>query len=208
MGFSGYHGSMKVGSTDVVYAVIARCKTVAMSSVTAHELFEAATDPYFSAYQGFSDFQNRPNIGGEIGDLCEGRTDVVPSDVGYPVPRIWSNAAASAGHDPCQPSSATYFRTMTASSLITLAPGDTTTIDLVAFSDADTGGPWSIQLTSGWGQVEDKLALSLCRTTAQNGEHIPLTISRTWEAKQATSIGITSTLGDVTSYWNIEVALP
>ncbi len=207
-GFGGYHYEAKVGTTRIVYAVIARCKGEAMSSITAHELFEAATDPYFGSAPAWQHVDTPTEVaswGGEVGDLCEARADVVPSDVGYPVPPIWSNAASAAGHDPCQPSSGPYFRTVTASTYVTLLPGDTTTIDLVAFSDADTGGPWTVNVIGSWGQLNDKMTLTLCRHTAQNGDHIPLVVSRPANALNDETIQIESTLGAVTTYWSVSV---
>ncbi len=205
--FGGYHYEAKVGSTRIVYAVIARCKGEAMTSITAHEIFEAATDPYFAsapAYQTVDDPTELSSWGGEIGDLCEYLPDVVPSDVGYPVPPIWSNSAAAAGHNPCQPTSAPYFRTVTAATHVAVQPGETAMIDLIAFSDADTG-PWTLGVTGSWGAPSDRLQLLLCKTTAQNGEHIPLGVFRPETAVNGGSVRIDSTLGNVTTSWSISV---
>jgi hypothetical protein len=206
--FGGYHYETKVGATPIVYAVIARCKGEAMSSITAHELFEAATDPYFSsapAYQSVDDPTELWSWGGEIGDLCEYLPDVVPSDVGYPVPPIWSNSASTGGRNPCQPSSGPYFRTVTSSTHVHLLPGETAMVDLVAFSDVDTGAPWSVTVTGNWGPPSDRLQLDLCKSTAQNGEHIPLGIFRSETALNGGNVRIDSTLGNSTTSWSISV---
>jgi hypothetical protein len=204
--FGGYHYEAKVGTTRIVYAVIARCQGGVMSSITAHELFEAATDPYYASAPAWQHVDDPMEVwGGELGDLCEDHHNVVPSDVGYPVPPIWSNAASAAGRDPCQPSSAPYFRTVTASTFVQLLPGDTTTIDLIAFSDADTGGPWTVKVTGSYGPVTDKMDLTLCRTTAQNGDHIPLVVSRPASAVNDEYLRIDSTLGAVTTTWVLSV---
>jgi hypothetical protein len=206
--WGGYHAETKVGSTKVVFAVIARCKGEAMSSITAHELFEAASDPYIGsapAYFDVSDPMQQFGWGTEIGDLCESRPDVTPSDVGYPVPPIWSNVASAAGHDPCQPSSGAYFRTVSAQQYVSIPPGQTRVVDLVAFSDADTGGPWTVSVSATYGPQTDKVELGLCRTTVQNGETIPLEITRSGKALNGATIRITSTLGNRYAYWFFDV---
>ncbi|HEX4516450.1 MAG TPA: hypothetical protein VH054_23040 [Polyangiaceae bacterium] len=208
--YSGYHNETKVGATKVVYAVIARCDDVAMTSITSHELFEAATDPYFytaPAWRGVDEPSETPYgaFNDELGDLCEGAGDVTPDDIGYPVQRMWSNAGSQGAHDPCQPASVPYFRTATAAQSISLAPGATTTLDLVAFSDKDTGGPWTIKVTSSAYVFVDKLDLTLCRSTVQNGEHIPLVISRDPASTNGSTVQIESTLGNVSTGWQFTV---
>jgi hypothetical protein len=85
-----------------------------------------------------------------------------------------------------------------------MAPGETKTIDLVAFSDADTGGPWTVKLDAN-AAIGDKVAFTLCRTSIQNGETIPLTITRPDTAVNDTTITITSTLGARSTYWVFDV---
>ncbi|HEY2367024.1 MAG TPA: hypothetical protein VGH87_11600, partial [Polyangiaceae bacterium] len=119
--------------------------------------------------------------------------------------RMWSNSASQGTHDPCQPASEPYFRTATMASQFSVAPGTTTTIDLVAFSDQDTLDPWTIKITSSYGQLQDRLDLTLCRATVQNGEHVPLVISRDPGAINGSSVQIESILGNVTTHWSLDV---
>ena len=206
--FGGYHSETKIAGVETIYAVIADCPFETFGPVTSHELFEASTDPYYytnKAWDGVDDAFELATFNTELGDLCEGAGDVTPSDIGYPVQRMWSNAAASAGQDPCQPEGAPYFRTVTTQENISLAPGETTTVDLVAFSDQDTGGPWSIKVTSSYAQIEDKLGLQLCRTSVANGEHVPLVISRDSRSKNPSTVYIESNLGNVTTTWRVDV---
>jgi len=118
---------------------------------------------------------------------------------------MWSNTASQDAHDPCQPASEPYFRTATQAARISLAPGETTTVDLVAFSDQPTQGPWSIKITSSWGQLQDRLDLTLCRASVQNGEHVPLVISRDPGATNDSTVQIQSILGNVTTGWQLAV---
>jgi hypothetical protein len=203
--FDGYHSETTVASTRVVYATISRCDATPVSVITTHELFEAATDPFvFSAPAFVRRADETPGTIDEIGDLCEGKPAYVPSDVGYLVPKMWSNASVAGAHEPCVPiDDAPYFRTtanvddvLTQSSAprgLKLAPGASTTIDLIAFSDRSTNGPWQIAVTRSWVTTEDQLALWLCRSTAENGEHVPLTITRPATSTVDDSVEVTST---------------
>lgn len=208
--FWGYHGETKIGGQKIVYSVIARCANAPVTSITSHELFEAATDPYITtatAWEGVDDPTETPygSFYAELGDLCEGAGDVTPDDIGYPVQRMWSNAASAGAHDPCQPSSGPYFRTAAMTPTVTLAAGESTTVDLVAFSDQSTDGPWTIKVTSSWGQLVDKLDLHLCRSSVQNGEHVPLVISRDPASINASPVQIESILGNVSTSWQLVI---
>ncbi|HEY1954539.1 MAG TPA: hypothetical protein VGH28_02990 [Polyangiaceae bacterium] len=205
--FLGYHSETIVGATHVVYAVIARCSDpTPMTAITAHELFEAATDPLpFSApaYQHF-DQPLQTWLGQEVGDLCEERPTIVPPDVGYPAVPIWSNVASAAGRDPCQPSATPYFRTMPESPTVALGRGETRTISLVAFSDRPSDA-WTVSANADDVDWPDRLSATLCRATAQNGERIPITITRPNSSEYPSALHIVSTLGDVTTTADITV---
>jgi hypothetical protein len=111
----GYHAFTALGNGQLVaYAVIGRCigaQHVTLDNVTlvaSHELVEAATDPFDTGYHAPPDAQYAWTFtmqGGEIGDLCEhdASSDFYSPELGYVVQRIWSNAAAAAGHEPCVP---------------------------------------------------------------------------------------------------------
>jgi hypothetical protein len=207
--WGGYHSEATVAATPIVYAVVARCPNGvhSMTGITAHELLEAATDPHpwtTPAYDALDDAGKLQTYQAEIGDLCQDEDEIVSSELGYPVQRVWSNAASLAGHDPCQPAAnAPYFQTIADVSgpgrSIALPAGATTTVDLVAFSDADTGGPWTIKVTA------DELTLTLCRTSARNGDRVPLTISRPATSQDANWITIESTLGGVSTWSSLFV---
>jgi hypothetical protein len=117
-GSSGYHSSFQLaGGQKVAYAVLGRCASSThltlqnVTRVTSHELAEAATDPYIGITPAYlqprlTDYAwTHTNSGGEVGDLCEhdASSDYFDAELGYEVQRIWSNAAAAAGGDPCVP---------------------------------------------------------------------------------------------------------
>jgi len=212
--FGGYHSDFALdaahGSTEVAYAVVPRCPTFgrisgrdAITGPASHELVEAATDPYPMTSPAYALMDEnhiywlRPLGGGETGDMCaqfDGVFTTFP-DLDYVAQRSWSNEAALAGHDPCQPvtDGSPYFNavpvlqdtvhTTTFGQAVTYSGvninvGDTKTIDIDLFSDADTGGPFNVSVEdlSGAFGGEPHLELSLDQSSGQNGQVLHLTI--------------------------------
>lgn len=106
----GYHA--RYGSRGDNLAVIQRCLADLRDATVAasHEVIEAATDPDYSGYTLPSigrepwtdDIWNAYRSTGraEVADLCEG-TYYVEGE--WLFQRVWSNAAAASGGDPCIP---------------------------------------------------------------------------------------------------------
>jgi hypothetical protein len=120
-GLFGYHAEAVVAGVNVPMVVVADCGADsdatalsgagAVSAILSHELVEAATDPFPDSAPAFADVDARHAVwsqaldGGELADLCENEAPnvIMPDDLGYPVQRIWSNAAVRAGTGPCVP---------------------------------------------------------------------------------------------------------
>ncbi len=216
--FDGYHSESKVGATKIVYAVINRCDAMPMSAITAHELFEASTDPFIYSAPAYIRLNDPDDYAvQEIGDLCEFEPDFMSTELSYLVPPMWSNASLNAGHWPCVPPTASNgspnFRTIAdvddwledgTTRGLKLAAGETRTIVLVAFSDQPTD-PWQVSAQASYGSWQDQMTLSLCRSTAQNGVLVPLTITRPATSTQNDDVEITSTLNGVTTTYDFLV---
>jgi hypothetical protein len=240
MEFFGYHDDIKLSNTTyVTYSVVARCPpfpmTSAIDSITAiasHELIEATTDPLVSDDPAWAEPDTDHTAweipaGGELGDMCAGFGNVfyTPSDVPYLVQRSWSNEAAAASHDPCQPDGAMpYFNaaavlndsvtfsdpvegTFTTKG-ITIPVGGTGTVQLDLYSDAPTSGPWTIQaydLSSYVLGGPTDIELSFgghAMATGKNGDTIQLDIKVLQKGTGGTEgLWIVSTLGQTQSYW-------
>jgi hypothetical protein len=118
---SAYHQEITVSGVAVPVVVVPTCSTFAgepaltgadaIAPAVAHELVEAATDPLPDSAPAF-DTTDPPHIiwtvavsGGEVADLCENEAPnlITPADIGFPVPRVWSNAAARGMGGPCVP---------------------------------------------------------------------------------------------------------
>jgi hypothetical protein len=221
--FGGYHNSTTVtppgGSNTVVsYAVIPRCQNTLdyLTFAASHEFSEASTDPHVGENQiGF--YLPSTNLddvawnllgGGEIGDLCvdltglnQDRTTAAgPNGTSWTVQRLWSNANAAAGLDPCVPmaSNETYFNVAPPAGMgtIQLAVGASATYTATAFSSGPMNG-WQL-LAEDLAQLQQQqsyLTINLTGpggtavSTAKNGDQITVKITLTRQPPQLAGSG-------------------
>ena len=228
-----YHNSIVVAGVNVAYVVIPECTTETMTDqqtttgAASHEMIETATDPLpLSATPAYSGVDPGhlyyPLVlgGGEVADMCaQWPTSFFVADgLPYTVQRTWSNAAAAAGRDPCQPEldGETFFNAVptltdtvhagTATPPLTtlgaaIAPGASKVVDVVLYSEADVG-PWTVSALSV-PVGEGNLSFSWDKTTGNNGDTLHLTITVNYVG---TSYGgepfiIESKLAGETNYW-------
>jgi hypothetical protein len=182
----------------------------------SHEIVEGVTDPNgFNGWIGFPANDLAWSLWNddqwEVADACEFFEEgyfVGPSDLPYWLSRIWSNAGAKAGHDPCSPvpsgpyNSVTPLGTesMSVTALIynpdgttsvgpyttkgwRIAPGATATVQVGFYSDAPMDA-WTVTAVEGdcctqpW---TDVLTVTPSTFTGKNGDTMSLTI----EVKEA-----------------------
>jgi hypothetical protein len=166
--------------------------------------------------------------GNEVGTACsglEGASSVyTPPNVGHPVSKVWSNAAATAGHDPCVPQATgtAYFnsapvlpdtfdwpwggaQTTGMTQGVHIPSGQSKTIDIDLFSDAPTSGPWTVSASEvDFGFGTGALKLSFDKTSGKNGDVVHLTIAASPDADAGQTnevFQVTSTLGATTTTW-------
>jgi hypothetical protein len=227
--FGGYHGDVIIGGKAIAYAVLPECPSFggmvgvnAVSATTSHELSEAATDPFPTTAPAYGqvDLDHVAWMfflgGGEIGDMCAQfpTSFYKDPDVGYVVQRNWSNAAAKAGHDPCQPvaGAPAYFNTMpvfgdsitTRGGALTkgidVPVGQSKTLELDLFSDGPTSGPWAVSAQALTRNGAAPVTFDFTTTQGQNGDKLMVTVTSTGaisSKSQTATIVITSTLGGV-----------
>jgi hypothetical protein len=83
----------------------------------------------------------------EAGDLCEGTRIFVGPNHGLELQRIWSNAAARAGGDPCVPALETpYYAVSAAKGWLAVRPGGSLSVPLSAWSSARVEN-WYLSVT-------------------------------------------------------------
>jgi hypothetical protein len=222
--FGGYHNETTLdanhGGMPVAYAVLPRCQSFgplfgidAATGAEAHELMEAATDPFPQTNPGWVEtdeahlYWDLAVGGGEIGDMCAQDPEAFTkfAELPYTVQRIWSNKAALQGHDPCVPAlpGEVYFNsapemndTITLSiegqtiSLtgVKIPVGQSKTINLDLFSDGPTSGPWDVEVHD-LNELEGQpptLGFNLPNNSGSNGDKLPVTIT----AKKQGQFGI------------------
>jgi hypothetical protein len=179
----GYHWYVDDGQARWAYAPIPDCSATRPAGWTplgsieenaSHELIEAITDPYPTA-PGFriTDPTNPwSTLYGEIGDLC---VTAIAQDGDFTTTRAWSNAAAAAGRDPCQPISDHVYFNVGAPASVTVAPGGTATFDAIAWSTGPRP-PWHVFPYHG-PQGSFDPAPRASATTVNNGDAITITVT-------------------------------
>ncbi len=223
--FLAYHSMMQVtppGSTvpvELAYAVIPRCSSSlhALTVIASHEMIEAATDPYpYTSFGSRDDAWDFLTGGGEVADRCvDGATNGQNTyeESGYLVQRSWSNAAAKASHDPCVPApprvSQPYFNmAASVSDRLVLTPGQTKTLELIAFSD-HPAPPFHVsvmEVADLFGST-NVLDVSLDQSSMQNGQKATLTVKLHQDAgPYSTAFRVTSTLGQLSHTWSFTVS--
>jgi hypothetical protein len=250
--FGGYHQDFLVSLTDggaqqdFPYAVIPTCpnglqgltEVAAVTGALSHEWAEAATDPYPASANGTNSAYAQVDEnhfawellggGGEVGDMCVGEANAfyAAQDVGATVQRIWSNASAKHGHDPCVPNvpGTVYFQSapMLTDNIsftsqfiggtvqtqgLTIPVGQSKTVEVDLFSDGPTSGPWTVAAEDALAKLlggTPSLGFQWDKTQGQNGDKLQLTLT----VKTADSLFggahpfiVTSTLGTQTNAW-------
>ena len=211
--FDGYHSDMTNSeSTLISYGVIPRCTDpgsttlITFSSTVSHELMEASTDPYpdYSPAWAQADnahlFFDEANDGSEVADMCENDPEAYTVFPGFPftVQRIWSNASALAGHDPCVPEIPgavfynavpelpdtgpfDYYGNTVQVSSVKIPVGGTKTVYVDLYSDGSIAD-WDVNVLdygyfNGGNASDNLLDITMPKTTGNNGTRLPVVIT-------------------------------
>lgn len=175
---------------NVPFAIIPRCsyssgdELMIATDVASHEYMEAATCPLpDSDGTWFMSNSTGPleawqMLGGPaVADLCLSQSyDMIE---GFAVNDIWSNVAAQAGNNPCQPSDPAhpYFSVSADATIYHAQPGTTLTIHARAWSNLPAPD-WSLGVN--WGLLPDSDfdgQAQLSRTTVNNGDEVTATVT-------------------------------
>jgi hypothetical protein len=175
---------------NVPFVIIPRCsfspgdELMIATNVASHEYVEAATDPLSLANPAWFMANDSGPLeawqiltGPEIADLCENQSyDVIE---GFTVQDMWSNSAAQAGNNPCQPSDPKhpFFMVAADATIYHAQPGATLTIHAGAWSNMPTPD-WSLGINWGWVPYSDFDGQAvLSRTTVNNGDELTATVT-------------------------------
>lgn len=216
------------GTLEVAFAVVPRCASFgglggldALSVESSGVVANAVTDPFPQVTPAYSQVDDEHFVwefagAGEVGGSCANLVSTPFANVAgltHPVVRTWSNAAAAAGHDPCIPGISPYFAAAPVLDLVALniagqtlmvrgvqiPVGQQKTVEIDMFSDADTGGQWTLKafddqvVTGGTAQ----LSFSFDTTSGTNGDKPKLTITALTKGSGKHYFYLTSTQGAV-----------
>jgi len=193
-GFAGFHDEAAIANAvftgSIPFVVVPRCSFSAgdelmiATNVASHEIFEAATDPFPRTNPAWQmDNESGPLeawlmlTGGELADLCFSQS--YDEQEGFTVQDIWSNIAAQADNNPCQPSDPKrpYFAVSADETIHHAAPGTTLTIHARAWSNKPTPA-WELGINWGyvpWGEFDGHATLS--STVVNNGDEVIATVT-------------------------------
>jgi hypothetical protein len=114
----GYHSQTALVDLGqaFAYGVITECPNATQSDLVqtvSHEIIEAATDPSIgdTGYRIVDTNDPWAIVGGEVGDLCAFVTPQWSEGAYSGIQRVYSNASAAAGGDPCLPAPEAYYGT-------------------------------------------------------------------------------------------------
>ena len=182
--FTGYHSFVRIAveggaPVPVAYAAVARCAPTESTTTTsaARQILNAATDPYGDAYATDDEAWGAYFLT-EAADLCVAEAAV--NEGGFALPRAWSNPSAAAGHDPCAPLAVgeAYFNASPAGGLVSLAPGESATLEVQPFADRATTD-WALTVVD-YDELAGSiptLALSLDEKMVNDGTKVKLTVT-------------------------------
>jgi hypothetical protein len=228
--FGGYHGEALSanGGAPIVYVVMPRCDVHGIDALTSslsHELIEASTDPLFRTKPAYAAVDAAHMVWnlmplGEIGDMCSYDARSYQRLVGsFMVQRVWSNAEAKAGHDPCVPApSGPYLRAVpvltesvpldyggheVTTRGVSVPIRESRTIDVRLEADGPTDD-WTITATDAATTNGDPAELAFAWDTQRgnDGDTLRLTITRLANGPwRGSEIAIAAQLGDTTNRW-------
>ncbi|MEO8875103.1 MAG: hypothetical protein ABI461_05905, partial [Polyangiaceae bacterium] len=172
--FGGYHHAVKVSGVAVAYAVIPTCpgfdgreNADAITAPASHEFVEAATDPFPPGDFAYAQIDQAHAVygvapGTELADMCSYDSDAFykPAGLDFLVQRIWSNAAALSGGDPCAPIPAGHVYYGAIPDFV-----DDVTIHATSFSQSLTGTTKGVRVPLG---QSAQVAIDLFSTAAMD----------------------------------------
>jgi hypothetical protein len=210
-GFAGYHGAGSNNGTKFAYAVIPDCGSGLndVTSTAAHELIEAATDPWNTPDDGYyldvaaDDLWNGA-AGDEVADMCD--FEPLTTEGSWQLERSYSNAAAAAGTSPCVPVPAgdVYYNvSATPKTVQTVAAGKSFTFTITGWSTAAIA-PWAIQTApADSADFDPKATLSV--QTINNGLTATVTLTAPANAKTGTLGAAFVVSGDAQHLWPVAI---
>ena len=209
-GVLGYHQQSTAAGVKFAMAVVLDDGNIDdTTSTAAHELAEAATDPYDPPDDGWYTDAQAPDpwmlVGfqGEIGDLCDGEA-LIKSGT-FAVQRTYSNNALATGKSPCipyDPDGEWFDVSADPATMPTIPAGGSATFTLTGWSTTPIAD-WTLQtFAADLSDFTDaQLAAQLSATTINNGTQVTLTLHAPANATTGQHGGVYVLSGDQQRPW-------
>jgi hypothetical protein len=179
------------------------------TTAAAHQLIDAATNPYAAPRDGY--FTDAPMndpwslVVREVADLCDGENTV--TDLGYVLPRVYSNRAAEANRAPCMPTGPddTWMDVYAMPSQVQrIAPGESVVFELIGWSTRELP-PWALRthVTERSNLTEEEMAPVLSDDTINNRTEVTLTLHAPIDAFPGTIGGLYVLSGPNVRPWTV-----
>lgn len=193
--FAGLHKTATVANAEftgeVPFVVLPRCTYspeddpfMIVTDVASHEYIETATNPFNSSNPGWIMDNDAGPLeawgmlsGPAVADLCLNQSYDVAE--GFTVQDIWSNVAAQAGMNPCQPSDPArpFFSVSTAETIYHAQPGSTLTIHARAWSNLPAPN-WEVSVNWGFVPYSDFDGKAVLSTDlVNNGDELTASVT-------------------------------
>lgn len=210
--FLGYHSSIVVMQNGVPvttqYAVIDLCDTDLDNTTTtaSHEIAEASSDPTpLTGQLGYVITGDNAwtLAGGENADMCAEVGGYTEN--GFTLTRVWNNANAKNGDQPCVPvnddpsgTDVPYFNAAIVKPTLSGKPGDTVTTEIDCYSFGPLPSPMQLS-TQGFSK---SLSFDFDQLTCVNGDKVTLSITISANAKSGSEkyYSVYAALDDNTSH--------
>jgi hypothetical protein len=197
----GYHQMVTLAGSRFPIAVVIDSigdagGSGAPSLTAAHQLINAATNPYEAPNDGY--YADPPKIDpwslarGEVADLCEGEPPIVEGD--FALPRVYSDAASVAGKPPCKPMvPGDTWNDVSAdpSTMQMIPPGGSVTFELTGWSTEEVPD-WQLRTrVADFSQLtEDQMKPELSGDIINNGTTVTLTLHAPRTALRGAAAGV------------------
>ena len=175
----------------------------------AHQVIDAATNPYLPPHDGFYADPPRTDpwslLRREVADLCEGDDDVIEGRYAYP--RVYSNTAAAASMTPCipvRPGDVYYDVSAEPSQIQKIPPGGSFQFQLTGWSTSPLSS-WKVRVRVPASSMLsfDQMHPEFSSDMINNGDMVTLTLYAPADAVPGTTGGLELLSGGNQHLWAV-----
>lgn len=207
----GYHDMLTLAGVRFPIAVVVDDGTglTATTLQAAHQVIDAATNPYLPPLDGYYADPPRTDpwslLRREVADLCEGDDDAIEGRFAYP--RVYSNVAAVTSMTPCipvRPGDVYYDVSADPSQIQTIDPGGSFQFQLTGWSTSPLTA-WKVQVRVPASSMLsfDQMHPQFSSDMINNGDMVTLTLHAPADAESGTTGGLELLSGGADHPWAV-----